>query len=168
MPIRVIWPIFGVGDGPCNEWDGTGKRWFKIFEAGHIAAGVPGAIDPGVPKGLGTHGRSWHNYYINEVRVPGALKAGNYLIRHEVADLQDGFNHWAYCAQLAVPSDEYLAAFLPRHLRHRHPRHLPRRLHLAPPPPLVIIFYVVVLKHADITSSHQNHTMAGPPVTIAC
>ncbi|KAI0883936.1 lytic polysaccharide monooxygenase [Annulohypoxylon maeteangense] len=126
MPPGYSWP-HNQGplldcQGPCGEWDGRGKRWFKIWEAGYIATGVPGASDEGQIKSINEGDRWWHSHLILNgvnITIPAALKPGNYLLRHEIINLRgDRIQIYPECAQLevsgegsAVPSEEYLVDF---------------------------------------------------------
>ncbi|RWA10346.1 hypothetical protein EKO27_g4755 [Xylaria grammica] len=95
-------------EGPCDEWDGTGKRWFKVWETG----------DTAVPSW-----EAWEAGYIIRrgvnMTIPKTLKSGNYLIRHEVINLEANLQLYPECAQLnitgegdaVIPGPEYLVEF---------------------------------------------------------
>lgn len=107
--------------GPCDQWDGSGKRWFKIFEAGYDPIGRPGSYHEGEPSEISTSDRWWHVEMVRNgvnVTVPATLKPGNYLIRHEVINIEANLQLYPECAQLevsgdgdAVPQEEYLVEF---------------------------------------------------------
>ncbi|KUJ10798.1 uncharacterized protein LY89DRAFT_674914 [Mollisia scopiformis] len=89
----------------CAGWNGEGEVWFKIAEFGL----VPGAKNLRGPwmQGVLLMGTSSPGV---EVRVPGALKTGAYLVRHEVVNLQsnraDGAQFYVSCAQVFVEGGE--------------------------------------------------------------
>ncbi|KAI8966627.1 lytic polysaccharide monooxygenase [Daldinia sp. FL1419] len=113
--------------GPCDEWDGSGKRWFKIWEAGYNPKGWEGAYEYGTDKAISSGDRWWQTYAAGawstipkvpwNVTIPN-LKPGNYLIRHEIVNLEASLQFYPECAQLevvgdgdAVPPEEYLVQF---------------------------------------------------------
>lgn len=109
--------------GPCDEWDGSGKRWFKIFEAGYVATGWPGSGYDGDGGLYPISSRvAWgHSHLIRRgvnVTIPGTLKPGNYLLRYEVMNLERRTEFYPECLQLEVggdgeeaPGEEYLVGF---------------------------------------------------------
>jgi lytic cellulose monooxygenase (C1-hydroxylating) len=99
-------------NGPCEDVDvNDGKPiWFKIYEAGL----VNGTAGGGFWEQMRLHnGEAW------SVKIPEKLKAGNYLIRHEVIAVHvQPHQFYMECAQLEVtgygttaPNDEDLVAF---------------------------------------------------------
>ncbi|KAI1460202.1 lytic polysaccharide monooxygenase [Annulohypoxylon moriforme] len=122
LAIRLQQVYMADCQGPCNEWDGHGKRWFKIWEAGYNATGVTGSKDPGQMKSITEPDRWWHATITQSginVTIPRTLKPGNYLIRHEIINLRSNpAQLYPECAQLevigdggSVPSEEYLVEF---------------------------------------------------------
>ncbi len=107
--------------GPCDRWDGSGKRWFKVWEAGYVSTGWPGSGYDGGMYPIDARVAWGHSHLIRRgvnVTVPGALKPGNYLLRYEVINLERRTEFYPDCIQLevsgdgtGVPSDEYLVAF---------------------------------------------------------
>ncbi|KAK0667017.1 family 61 putative glycoside hydrolase [Cercophora samala] len=82
------WPESHVGpvidylancNGPCESVDKTSLRWFKIGGAGYNANTRTWAADD-----LRANGNSWL------VQIPSDLKAGNYVLRHEIIALHGG------------------------------------------------------------------------------
>ncbi|KAI2466354.1 lytic polysaccharide monooxygenase [Annulohypoxylon bovei var. microspora] len=71
--------------GNCSSVDKTALKWFKIAEKGQLELGA----------GSGTTGR-WADDLIIEddltwnVTIPSSLKAGNYVLRHELIALHEG------------------------------------------------------------------------------
>ncbi|KAI0108484.1 glycoside hydrolase family 61 protein [Daldinia grandis] len=109
--------------GPCDEWDGTGKRWFKIWEAGYDPKGWEGAYKYGTDMPISNKDRWWQDYAISHptnvwnITIPN-LKPGNYLLRHETINLEASLQFYPECAQLevagdgdATPSEDYLVEF---------------------------------------------------------
>ena len=107
--------------GPCDEWDGTGRRWFKIWETGYSKRGWPEThlLDEDEPL---ANWNVWRQYQLIhagfDVTIPKDLKPGNYLIRHEAWNLEASWQSFPACAQLEVsgsgtktPSEEYLVQF---------------------------------------------------------
>lgn len=98
-------------DSGCTGWDGSGKVWFKIDEAGLLS----GTINKG----------EWGNGIVLKTlkwttKIPATLKPGNYLIRHEVLALHQARTPQFYpeCAQLTItgtgsdyPDSSYLVSF---------------------------------------------------------
>ncbi|KAJ2997181.1 hypothetical protein NUW58_g724 [Xylaria curta] len=110
-------------EGPCDEWDGTGKRWFKVWETGYSRTSWP-VWEPRYRHDdvAVSSWEAWEAGYIIRrgvnMTIPRALKPGNYLIRHEVINLEANLQLYPECAQLsitgdgnAVPSPEYLVEF---------------------------------------------------------
>ncbi|KAI0503235.1 lytic polysaccharide monooxygenase [Xylaria bambusicola] len=111
-------------EGPCDEWDGTGKRWFKVWETGYSRTSWPEWQPRPIPGDtpISTCDAWEAGYYIVRrgvnMTIPKPLKPGNYLIRHEVINLEANLQIYPECAQLnltsegdAVPSPEYLVEF---------------------------------------------------------
>ncbi|KAK7745687.1 hypothetical protein SLS62_009653 [Diatrype stigma] len=111
--------------GPCDQWDGSGKRWFKIWEAGYVATGWPGSgYDGGDGELLYPIASrvAWgHSHLIRRgvnVTIPATLRSGRYLLRYEVINLERRTEFYPECVQLDVegdgeeaPSEDYLVAF---------------------------------------------------------
>ncbi|KAH8105242.1 glycosyl hydrolase family 61-domain-containing protein, partial [Cristinia sonorae] len=82
-------------DGPCNQYDSTRAKWFKIDQ-----------------KGKKSNSNTWVQQDLFDskpvsVTLPDNLKAGNYLLRHEIIALhlatdQGGAEFYASCTQLRV------------------------------------------------------------------
>ena len=100
-------------NGPCNEVDVNdgARRWFKIYEGGLLN----GTASDGYWKVMDL-------YYKNDpfrVTIPKNLKAGNYLIRHEIISIHFKTTmYYMECAQLevsgsgdAVPEEKHLVSF---------------------------------------------------------
>ncbi|KAI1483137.1 glycoside hydrolase family 61 protein [Daldinia sp. EC12] len=109
--------------GPCDQWDGHGKRWFKIWEAGFKSEGWEWSYSPGERRDLASPDRWWQDHVLRSskgtwnVTVPN-LKPGHYMIRHEAIDLEVSLQIYPHCAQLEVvgdgeayPSEDYLVEF---------------------------------------------------------
>lgn len=86
-----------AADDPTTV-DKTTLEWIKIDEAGLISGSNPGtwASDELIDNSL-----SW------DVTIPSALKAGNYVLRHEIIALHsasntDGAQNYPFCVNLAV------------------------------------------------------------------
>ncbi|KAI3323864.1 lytic polysaccharide monooxygenase [Xylariaceae sp. AK1471] len=111
-------------DGPCDSWDGSGKRWFKIWDSGYFKKGAPHWPDwqlDGQDQAV-ANSYAWQQYAIGyygmNVTIPKSLKPGKYLIRHEVIMIESTLQIYPECAQLdvsgdgdAVPDKEYLVEF---------------------------------------------------------
>ncbi|KAL4861383.1 hypothetical protein BDV12DRAFT_67262 [Aspergillus spectabilis] len=79
-------------NGDCSTVDKTTLRFFKIDEVGLLEDGTWGSAQ------LAASGKSW------EVIIPNNLKAGNYVLRHEIIALHSQFNPQPYpqCVNLEV------------------------------------------------------------------
>jgi lytic cellulose monooxygenase (C1-hydroxylating) len=101
----------------CEGFDGKGSVWFKIAQYG-LAPEAPNLRGPWLQAVMltGENATGW------PVTIPEDLRSGNYLIRHEVINLQSsrdyGPQFYIECAQLKVegtgdrfPSKEYLTSF---------------------------------------------------------
>ncbi|KAF7292602.1 hypothetical protein MIND_01158100 [Mycena indigotica] len=82
--------------GNCAQFDASKAKWFKIQEQGMDASGkwAQANLDNGSPA---------------TVTIPANLKAGNYLLRHEIialhtAQSQGGAEFYPGCVQLSVTS----------------------------------------------------------------
>ncbi|KAI2620930.1 lytic polysaccharide monooxygenase [Hypomontagnella submonticulosa] len=109
--------------GPCDQWDGTGKRWFKIWETGYYMKGWSkdaGAGNDDWPINAGSI--VWGQHAMANagltVTIPKELKPGYYMIRHEIINIDYSLQFFPECAQLEisgdggkVPGEEYLAQF---------------------------------------------------------
>lgn len=109
-------------EGPCDEWDGSGKRWFKIWEAGYVARGFPGSgYENSMLYPIATPVSWGLDHLINRganVTIPETLKPGHYLLRYEIINLERRTEFYPQCLQLAVdgsgvdvPAEEYLVQF---------------------------------------------------------
>lgn len=105
----VVWMANCGGD--CKSFSPSGNVWFKINQAGLISGNVA--------TGLWGSGQMVQQNSSWTVTIPSTLKAGNYLIRHEMIALHTTSQPQWYpeCAQLVVtgsgtatPSSSYLAA----------------------------------------------------------
>ena len=101
----------------CDGFVGKGAVWFKIAEYGL----APQAVNLRGPW-LHASMLTGENATGFPVTIPKNLRPGNYLIRHEVINLQsnrnDGAQFYVECAQLKVegkgdrfPGAEYMATF---------------------------------------------------------
>lgn len=101
----------------CESFDGKGAVWFKIAQYG-LAPNATNLRGPWLHESMLT-GENATGF---PVTIPKDLRAGNYLIRHEVINLQSdksyGAQFYIQCAQLKVngpgdrfPSGEYMATF---------------------------------------------------------
>ncbi|RDL32993.1 putative glycoside hydrolase family 61 protein [Venustampulla echinocandica] len=102
-------------EGPCEKFDSSTGKWFKIWQEGLLSGGV-------------VEGWWWQRNFQNwegdgecvwPVTIPKDLKPGNYLIRHEIIALHIANKPQWYpeCAHLKVsgngtkvPGEEYLAS----------------------------------------------------------
>ncbi|KAI1077100.1 lytic polysaccharide monooxygenase [Whalleya microplaca] len=107
--------------GPCDQWDGSGKRWFKIWETGYQGIGYPGSYREGEEVSISAS-YAWLQWPMVQagvnVTITKALKLGYYLIRHEVFNIESEVQLYPECAQLEVSgegsqvsSEEYLVEF---------------------------------------------------------
>ncbi|KAF2251498.1 lytic polysaccharide monooxygenase [Trematosphaeria pertusa] len=118
--VRANWKQWTHAQGPVMVWmypcgsdfkscNGSGKKWFKIDQMGMTAPPLSGTS-------WGANQILTKLYF--ESTIPKSLKAGNYLIRHEIIALHQANTpqFYAECAQLEVtgsgsasPSGDYLA-----------------------------------------------------------
>lgn len=109
----VVWMAYcGAEPTACASFNGTeGRRWFKIDQAGLLSGTVR--------EGVWAQREMVARNYTWGVRVPERLRAGAYLIRHELIALHVPFTPEFYpeCAHLwvvggggEVPGEEYMAA----------------------------------------------------------
>ncbi|OTB18563.1 glycoside hydrolase family 61 protein, partial [Daldinia sp. EC12] len=100
--------------GPCNKWDGLGKRWFKIWESGYHKS------EENWPTNGGR--KVWKRFDLVDtgmnMTIPKALKPGYHLIRHDIINIEASLQPFSNCAQLEVSGngdklsgDEYLVEF---------------------------------------------------------
>ncbi|KAK3326629.1 glycoside hydrolase family 61 protein [Apodospora peruviana] len=85
-------------NGPCETVDKTTLKFFKIDSSGYINGSVPGYW---ASDALVTNGNSWL------VQIPADLKAGNYVLRHEIIALHgagsaNGAQAYPQCFNLQV------------------------------------------------------------------
>ena len=108
--------------GPCDGWDGSGKRWFKIWEAGYVARGFPGSgYEDTMLYPVATPVAWGLDHLINRganVTIPETLRPGHYLLRYEIINLERRTEFYPQCLQLEVsgdgkdaPGDEYMVQF---------------------------------------------------------
>ncbi|KAF2841818.1 lytic polysaccharide monooxygenase [Patellaria atrata CBS 101060] len=108
-------------NGPCEDFDGKGKVWFKIYEGGLLPGGKVGSCDWEQPDA--TH-YGWETPEGKvlpgwTVKIPENLRPGNYLIRHEIMMIElSPIQMYPNCANLRVegtgdafPGEEYLVEF---------------------------------------------------------
>jgi len=101
----------------CAGFDGKGAVWFKIAQYG-VAPEAANLRGPWLQASMltGENATGW------PVAIPPDLRPGNYLIRHEVINLQSskdyGPQFYIECAQLKVegkgdkfPGPEFMASF---------------------------------------------------------
>ncbi|KAJ1333124.1 Auxiliary Activity family 9 (formerly GH61) [Microdochium nivale] len=104
----TLWPESHVGptitymarcpDSGCNNWmPGTSAVWFKIHQQGRQGTSNSWAASP-----LMVPGNAGYSY-----TIPSCLKAGNYLVRHELIALHSaasypGAQFYPGCHQLKV------------------------------------------------------------------
>ncbi|KAJ7140791.1 glycosyl hydrolase family 61-domain-containing protein [Mycena epipterygia] len=86
--------LASCGTKSCADFDASNAKWFKIDEQGQDASGnwAQAKLDTGAPA---------------SVTLPSNLKAGNYLLRHEIIALHTaqsvgGAEFYPNCAQLTV------------------------------------------------------------------
>lgn len=109
-------------EGLCNEYDASGKRWFKIFESGYSPTGWPAGSIERAPI---TDQRTWQQNKLPQegwtINIPENLKPGNYLMRHEVYYSEGNLQLWPQiypsCANIEVtgsgtdaPEEDYLVS----------------------------------------------------------
>ncbi|KAI0403416.1 lytic polysaccharide monooxygenase [Xylaria palmicola] len=124
MPFPTTPPVlfYGEADPPMRQgpvMDGTRKLWFKVWETEYSQTSWPGWE----PRDTAVSAwEAWEAGYIIRrgvnMTIPRALKLGNYLIRHEVINLEANLQLYPECAQLSVtgegdtvPGPEYLVEF---------------------------------------------------------
>jgi cellulase len=98
-------PVFtylAACNGDCVTADKEQLRWFKIAELGQISHG-PGGGYPGVwaADQLRLAGGDW------DVTIPSSIKAGNYVLRHEILALHSandvgGAQFYPQCTNIQV------------------------------------------------------------------
>lgn len=95
----------------CSSFNGAGRHWFKIDQAGLLSGGMYAGV--WAQKQMMTNNYTW------SVTIPETLRGGAYLMRHELIALHVPFNPEFYpeCAHLYVvgsgdetPGKEYLAS----------------------------------------------------------
>ncbi|KAJ7689620.1 glycosyl hydrolase family 61-domain-containing protein [Mycena rosella] len=86
--------LASCGSASCAQFDATNAKWFKISEQGQDASGAwaQAKLDDGTPA---------------SVTLPSNLKAGNYLLRHEIIALHTaqsvgGAEFYPSCSQITV------------------------------------------------------------------
>ncbi|KAK6723729.1 hypothetical protein SNK04_002575 [Fusarium graminearum] len=94
----VIDYLASCGSAGCAKVDKTSLKFFKIAEAGMTSGGKFASDD------LIAAGNTW------EVTVPTSIKAGNYVLRHEIIALhaagqENGAQNYPQCFNLEVESD---------------------------------------------------------------
>ncbi|KAM0449192.1 hypothetical protein ACHAO4_007856 [Trichoderma viride] len=82
--------------GSCTTVDKTSLRWVKIQESG-----INYSTQVWANQALINQGNKW------SVTIPSSLKAGNYVIRHEIlaahgAENADGMQNYPQCINLAI------------------------------------------------------------------
>ncbi|KAI1190736.1 lytic polysaccharide monooxygenase [Nemania serpens] len=89
-------------DGDCVTADKTALKWFKIEERGQVAYGAGGGTT-GVwaTDELIAAGGDW------TVRIPATIRAGNYVLRHEILALHSAYDvggaqFYPQCANVRV------------------------------------------------------------------
>ncbi|KAJ7622124.1 glycoside hydrolase, partial [Roridomyces roridus] len=89
--------LASCGSGSCTDFDASEAKWFKISEQGQDASGAwaQAKLDDGSPASF---------------TLPSNLKAGNYLLRHEIIALHTaqslgGAEFYPDCAQITVTGD---------------------------------------------------------------
>jgi len=110
-PSAVMIYMARCPSGGCNNWDGSGKVWFKIDHQGLVS-------------GTQNSGKWAGDAIVDTLdwttTVPKTLAPGEYLIRHELLALHQANNPQFYpeCAQLTVtgsgsvvPSSSWLVSF---------------------------------------------------------
>lgn len=101
--------------GPCDQYDASGSRFFKIFESGY-ERGPPPYDAAGQRQNWKQAEMSYNGY---TVTIPKNLKPGNYLVRHEIINLELWPPQlYPECVQVTVsgdgdkvPTEEYLVSF---------------------------------------------------------
>ena len=100
--------------GDCSQYDATGKRFFKIYESGYRMSAEDPYIRSGINWEQGGFARDGYT-----ITIPKNLKPGNYLVRHEMLNLEiSPPQFYPECVQVTVtgngdkvPSEEYLVSF---------------------------------------------------------
>ncbi|KAL0579079.1 hypothetical protein V5O48_002921 [Marasmius crinis-equi] len=87
------------GDKPCNQFDSTSAKWFKIQQVGRKGKGQDWA-QADLMQGAAA-----------DLKLPSTLAPGNYLIRHEIialhlAENEGGAEFYPGCAQLKVGGNQ--------------------------------------------------------------
>jgi hypothetical protein len=89
-------------NGDCTTTDKQQLRWFKIAELGQISYGVGGG-KTGVwaDDRLRAEGGAW------SVTIPSSIKAGNYVLRHEIIALHSAYDvgaaqFYPQCANIQI------------------------------------------------------------------
>lgn len=108
----IVWMAY-CGREPisCSSFNGTGRHWFKVSQAGLLSGGIREGL--WAQKQMVAHNFTW------SVTVPERLKGGAYLMRHELIALHVPFapEFYPQCIHLYVsgsgtetPGEEYLAS----------------------------------------------------------
>lgn len=108
----IVWMAYcGSEPTSCSSFNGTGRHWFKVSQAGLLSGGIR--------EGLWAQKQMIANNYTWSVTLPERLKGGAYLMRHELIALHVPFTPEFYpqCIHLYIPSsggempgEEYLAS----------------------------------------------------------
>ncbi len=108
----IVWMAYcGPKPTSCSSFNGTGRHYFKIGQAGLLSGTIH--------EGMWAQKQMIANNFTWSVTIPERLKGGAYLIRHELIALHVPFTPEFYpeCAHLyvvgsgkEVPGDEYLAS----------------------------------------------------------
>ncbi|RYP64346.1 hypothetical protein DL771_008791 [Monosporascus sp. 5C6A] len=165
--VHYLGPIFVyLADcrGPCDEWDGSGRRWFKIWETGYSRTGWPETTGEEEVDLTVNNGNAWRQSNLLsqnirggfDVAIPRGLAPGRYLIRHEAWNLDASWQSFPACAQLEVsgdgnkvPGDEYLVEF-PGAYKEDDPG----------------VWLGGKMSWADYGHKWKNYTMPGPKVWV--
>ncbi|KAK3291953.1 glycoside hydrolase, partial [Chaetomium fimeti] len=108
----VVWMAYcGAEPAACSSFNGTGRHWFKIDQAGLLSGSMR--------EGLWAQKQLMANNFTWGATIPETLRGGAYLLRHELIALHVPFSPEFYpeCAHLhvlssgdGVPGEEYLAS----------------------------------------------------------
>ncbi|KAM7218621.1 lytic polysaccharide monooxygenase [Rhypophila decipiens] len=108
----VVWMAYcGAEPTSCSSFNGTGRHWFKISQAGLLSGSMR--------NGVWAQKQMMINNFTWSVAIPERLRSGAYLMRHELIALHVPFTPEFYpqCAHMYVlsigdetPGQEFLAS----------------------------------------------------------
>ncbi|KAH7332589.1 glycosyl hydrolase family 61-domain-containing protein [Rhizoctonia solani] len=97
-------------EGKCSEFDPSNAKFFKIYEEGLDGTKQPIKVGNHTPvgQGLWAQNRIQFENSWSYVTIPADIKAGEYLLRHELISLHaaasaaDGAQYYPVCIQVKV------------------------------------------------------------------